>query len=55
MTQTILITMTIGNPPPNPLNPKGSGGDFLSPLLSHDMRGLMKTKSNHVYILFEQP
>lgn len=25
------------------------------PLLSHDMRGLMKTKSNHVYILFEQP
>nr|DAI98128.1 MAG TPA: hypothetical protein [Caudoviricetes sp.] len=47
--------MTIGNPPPNPLHPKGSGGDFLSPLLSHDMRGLMKTKSNHVYILFEQP
>ena len=36
-------------------HPKGSGGDFLSPLLSHDMRGLMKTKSNHVYILFEQP
>lgn len=39
MTQTILITMTIGNPPSNPLHPKGSGGDFLSPLLSHDMRG----------------
>lgn len=38
MTQTILITMTIGNPPSNPLHPKGSGGDFLSPLLSHDMR-----------------
>nr|DAL71741.1 MAG TPA: hypothetical protein [Caudoviricetes sp.] len=31
--------MTIGNPPSNPLHPKGSGGDFLSPLLSHDMRG----------------
>ncbi len=35
MIQTILITMTIGNPLSNPLHPKGSGGDFYElPLLN---------------------
>ena len=54
MIQTILITMTIGNPLSNPLHPKVLEGIFI-PLLSHDIREDYETKPNHVYNLFEQP
>lgn len=40
MIQTILITMTIGNPLSNPLHPKGSGGDFYPLAVSRHEGGL---------------